>query len=947
MTTPAEAVSAMLEARSIALVGASARPGSLGARMIAEVARSLSRPRTYLVNPRYADIGGARCLPSLADVPEPVDLVLLAVPDAALEEQLGTAARRGDRAAVIFGSAFGMRDRLAATAASAGMAVCGAGCMGFVNVARGLRAIGYVEPDLTPGPVALITHSGSVFSAMLRARRGFGFSVAVSSGQELVTTAAAYARYALGLPETRVLALVLEAIRDAPDLRAVLGRALAADVPVVLLSVGGSDAGRALVSAHSGALAAADGAWEALAGAYGVHRVHDLAELADTLELFAPGRRAPAGGIATVHDSGLERAHVADLAAALGVPFGALGSPTRARLAAALDPGLERANPLDVWGTGRDPEPLFAECLSALAADPAIAAVALAVDLVPEYDGDDSYPRAVLTAASGTGKPVAVLAGLASAVDPATAARLRAAGVPVLEGTRSGLVALRHLLEHADPPPAPPAAAPPSAVLPSARADRWQDRLAGPPSAPSAAILFDLLRDYGLRVVRTQPATTPAEALKAAAEIGYPVVLKTDEPGIPHKSDVGGVRLGLGDPGALAAAYDEMAGRLGPRALVCETAAPGTELALGLTRDPTLGPLVVVSAGGVLIEIFSERAVVLPPVTHSQARAILNRLRIAAILAGARGQPPADLDAAADAIVALSRLACDLGDALDALDINPLICGPSGAVAADILVVPRRSSQRFRRGLPGPGRRAVASQDLRLVPVPRRRGAVRVQDQRPAPPVDDDVMVEPAQEHAILDAGFPAASPVLDVVDFTCGGGLPAATGPLAVLVPEPHRVPDPGRDVLTEPDVQRQARPTEPGPSWRRRRNDASPPGPDSRSMALPMIAFSRASRPRSVGGCGSAPSAPRPGPYPASSTPSRTRSSIAPGLTSPVTTGMMEASQANPCAASPSSHAAPSPPATDAAARAAAHWPPTRSVHSCASADPGSRASRSAREM
>ena len=685
-----QAVSAMLEARSIALVGASARPGSLGARMIAEVARSPSRPRTYLVNPRYADIGGARCLPDLADVPEPVDLVLLAVPDAALEAQLGTAARRGDRSAVIFGSAFdplpgppGLRDRLAATAASAGMAVCGAGCMGFVNVARGLRAIGYVEPDLSQGPVALITHSGSVFSAMLRARRGFGFSLAVSSGQELVTTAAAYAGYALGLPETKVLALVLEAIRDAPGLRAVLAHAQAADVPVVLLSVGRSDAGRALVSAHSGALAAADGAWEALAGAYGVHRVHDLAELADTLELFAAGRRALPGGIATVHDSGLERAHAADLAAELGVRFGALGPRTRARLAAALDPGLERANPLDVWGTGRDPEPLFAECLSALAADPAVAAVALAVDLVPEFDGDDSYPGAVLSASSGTSKPVAVLAGLPSALDPATAARLRAAGVPVLEGTRSGLLALRHLLDHAQPPPPPPAPPPPGDNV-----RRWRDRLICP---RGAAVLFDLLRDYGLRVVRAQPASTPAEAMKAAADVGYPVVLKTDEPGIAHKSDVGGVRLGLGDPGALAAAYGEMAARLGPRALVCETAAPGTELALGLVRDASLGPLVVISAGGVLIEIFSERAVVLPPVTRSQARAVLSRLRVAAILAGARGQPPADLDAAADAIVALSRLACDLGDSLDALDINPLICTPSGAVAADVLIVPRSS----------------------------------------------------------------------------------------------------------------------------------------------------------------------------------------------------------------------------------------------------------------
>ena len=216
----------MLEARSVALVGASARPGSLGARMIAEMARSPSRPRTYLVNPRYADIDGTPCLPSLAGVPEPVDLVLLAVPDTALEEQLGAAARATARSVIIFGNAFdlatgtpGLRQRLAAIARDASMALCGPGCMGFVNVARGLRAVGYLEPDLLPaGPVALITHSGSVFSALLRARRGFGFSVAVSSGQELVTAAAAYARYALALPETRVLALVLEAIRDAPEL---------------------------------------------------------------------------------------------------------------------------------------------------------------------------------------------------------------------------------------------------------------------------------------------------------------------------------------------------------------------------------------------------------------------------------------------------------------------------------------------------------------------------------------------------------------------------------------------------------------------------------------------------------------------------------------------------------------------------------------------------------
>ncbi len=708
MTVPARAgpaqagpaVAAMLEARSVALVGASARPGSLGARMIAEMARSPSRPRTYLVNPRYRDINGAPCLPSLGELPEPVDLVLLAVPDTALEEQLMAAACTRARSAVIFGSAYDapgteglrgwdsggrpprrvLRDRLAAVAREAGMAVCGAGCMGFVNVARGLRAVGYVEPDPLPaGPVALVTHSGSVFSALLRARRGLGFSLAVSSGQELVTTAAAYARYALQLPETKVLALVLEAIRDAADLRAVLAEARAADVPAVLLSVGASETGQALVSAHSGALAAADGAWEALAAAYGLHRVGDLAELADTLELFASGRRCPAtAGIATVHDSGLERAHTADLADRLGVPFAPLAPATEARLAAVLDPALAPANPLDVWGTGRDTEPLFAECLSALAADPAVAAVALAVDLVPEFDGDESYPRAVLTAAAATSKPVAVLAGLPSAVDPAAAAWLRAAGLPVLEGTRSGLLALRHLLDHSRPPEPPPAPEPPGET-----ARRWRHRL-----APGGAVLFDLLRDYGIPAVRAQAAASRAAAQGAAARIGYPVVVKTDEPGIAHKSDADGVRLGLGDPAAVGAAYDDLAARLGPRVLVCQTAPPGTELALGLVRDPAVGPLLVVGAGGIFVEIFSERAVLLAPVTRPAALAALRRLRLAPVLAGARGRPRADLDAIADAITGLSRLACDLGDAIEALDINPLVCAPDGALAADVLVVP-------------------------------------------------------------------------------------------------------------------------------------------------------------------------------------------------------------------------------------------------------------------
>ncbi len=693
------ALLAMLEARSVALVGASPRPGSFGARMVAEVGKSPAAPRMFLVNPRHDEIGGMRCLRSLNDLPAPVDLVLLGVPDAALEEQLSLAAERGDRSAVIFGNAHepvrpgrpGLRARLAATARGASMAVCGAGCMGFVNVTRGLRAIGYVEPDPLPrGPIALVTHSGSVFSALLRSRRKLGFTLAVSSGQEIVTAAASYAEYALGLPETRVLALVLEAIRDPARLQRVLRAAAGRDIPVVLLTAGSSAGGRAMVAAHSGALAARDGGWEALADAYGVHRVGDLAEMADTLELFAIGRRAappagrPAGrrGIATVHDSGLERAHVADLADELGVPFAEIGGMTRARLGRILDPGLEPANPLDVWGTGAHAQRQLTESLLALAGDPAVATVALAVDLVPELDADESYPRAVLDAMRRTGKPLAVLSNVASAVDPAIAAGLRDLGVPVLEGTRSGLLALRHLLDHSgghaqvNPP-----------RIHRARQRRWSGLIAD--RAPSAALLFDLLRDYGIAAARTLAAASADEAVAAAADIGYPVVLKTGEPGIAHKSEVGGVVPGIADPGTLRAAYQDLSERLGSAAVVCEAVPPGTELALGITCDPDLGPLVVVGAGGILVELLADRCVALPPVSRERARQMTGRLRVAALLGGLRGQPPADLDAVADAIAGLSAIACELGGELEALDINPLICGPTGAVAVDALLLRR------------------------------------------------------------------------------------------------------------------------------------------------------------------------------------------------------------------------------------------------------------------
>jgi acyl-CoA synthetase (NDP forming) len=674
------------------VVGASARPGSFGDQLVGQLLAGGWRGEVHLVNPRYRQVAGRPCLPSLDRLAGPVDLAVLAVPNAALEAQLRAAADAGISAAVIFASCVEpgpvpLVERLAAIAREAGMAVCGGNGMGFFNLEQRLRVCGYPEPpDLAPGPVAVVSHSGSVFSALLHNDRGLRFNLVISAGNELVTGAAAYLDHALELPSTRVVALFLEAVREPAAFRAALAKAAEWAVPVVALTVGRGRRARAMVAAHSGALAGTDAGYQALFDAYGVARVASLDELADTCELLAAGRRAAPGGLAAIHDSGGERAHLLDLAEQLRVPLAEISEGTRDRLAAVLEPGLPATNPLDAWGTGNDANRIFATCIQALLQDPATAALALSLDLTTEPTPEASYTGLAVDAAAATTKPVAVIANLASAVDRSEAATLRAAGVPVLEGTPTGLAAVRHLLAYRDflAQPDDPALASPGG---GAR-ERWWRRLDEPERPLDEAEGLALLADWGIPVVAAEVAADLEGALAAAGRIGWPVALKTAAPGIAHKSDVGGVRLGLDGPGPLAAAYADLAGRLGPRVLVQAMAGPGVELALGVVADPQFGPLVLVAAGGVLVEVVGDRRVALPPVGHRKALAMLDRLAVRPLLDGARGAPPADLDAVADAVARLSVLAVDLGDRLAALDVNPLVAGPDGCLAADALVVP-------------------------------------------------------------------------------------------------------------------------------------------------------------------------------------------------------------------------------------------------------------------
>jgi acyl-CoA synthetase (NDP forming) len=687
----------MLEARSVAVVGASVKAGSLGRQMLIELRRGGYEGEIFPVNPGYEEIDGLRCYPSVADAPGPVDLAMLGVANARLEDALRGAVEAGARSALTFASLYEepaagvtpLPERMGAIAREAGMAFCGGNCMGFLNIDAGLRATGFSTPDeIRSGPITLISHSGSVFAAFSFNDRGLGFDLLVSPGQEIVTTMAEYMAFALERETTRVIALLLETVRDPEVFRGALAEAATRGIPVIALKVGRTEVSKAMVTAHSGALAGEHGAFEALFDAYGVHEVRTLDEMADTLELFSAPRRVRGGrGIASVLDSGGERAMFVDLASDLGVPFASISDATRDAMQEVLDPGVVAENPLDAWGTGIDADRIFRENFHLLHDDPDTAAVVFAVDLTRQGEPyDESYVGISREVFAATTKPFCALSNLRSAVAHEEAAILRDAGIPVLEGTESGLLALRHLLDEGERHGRPGAVAP-EPVADEVR-DRWRARLTTGEGISELEGLA-LLADYGVPVVPGRGAATAGEAVAAAAELGWPVVLKTAAPGVQHKSDVGGVVVGVADEAALRAAYADLAGRLGQQVTVAALAPVGVELALGIVRDPTFGPLVLVAAGGILVELLGDRTLALPPLDEAGARRMIDRLQVRPLLDGVRGSPASNVDAVARAVSRLSVLAADLGDGLEAVDVNPIIAGPGGCVAVDALVIAR------------------------------------------------------------------------------------------------------------------------------------------------------------------------------------------------------------------------------------------------------------------
>lgn len=678
----------LLRPRSIAVVGASARPGSVGQVMLRQLVEGGFPGPVHPVNPKGGTLQGLACLPSIAGLPEPVEHAAFCLGDETIAEAFAAALRHGVKAATIVAplADAALRERIRAMALEAGVVLCGGNGMGFYNFTDRVRLCGFAtRPDHVPGGAVLLTHSGSLFTALVDAEARIDYALAVSSGQELTTTLADYLDFALDQPETRVVGLFLEAARDPVGFTAALAKAQARNIPVVALKVGRTRESAALALSHSGAIAGDHAAYDALFERHAVGQVRSVDELAAAMMLLPVAAGLGPGGLASTHDSGGERGLMVDLAAAAGVRFAALSPETVARLEAALDPGLPPVNPLDHWGTGRNHPADFEACFQALLADPDTALGALALDRSIGGQVTPLYLEVAHRARAASGKPIVIVSNhQGSGSDPAAVASTRT-GVSVLDGVPAFLRACRIAFDRRDDAARPPMRTPQAPVV---AVERWRARLADDHPVTEAEALR-LLADFGLTVTPCAMAKDESEAVEAAMRIGFPVALKTA--GAAHKSDVDGVRLNLADPVALRQAHRDLAVRLGPRVVVARMVRDkGVEMMLGLQRDPDFGPVVLLGFGGIHAEILKDAVFALPPFDAAEARRLIGRLRLRPLLDGVRGAPAADIDALAEAVARFSALAAALGDRVEAIDVNPILVLPHGAVAVDALVVGRR-----------------------------------------------------------------------------------------------------------------------------------------------------------------------------------------------------------------------------------------------------------------
>jgi acetyltransferase len=702
--------------RSIALIGASRQPRSVGAVVAHNLFAGGFAGPVMPVNPHEASIQATLAYPSVAALPLVPDLAVIATPPPTVPGLVAELGQRGTKAVVVLSAGFGeagsagraLQQQILDAAKPHLLRVLGPNCLGVMVPAIGLDA-SFAHVAARPGDLAFVGQSGAVVTSVLdwTHARGIGFSHLVSLGNMADVDLGDMLDYLAADAGTRAILLYVEAVTHARKFMSA-ARAAARAKPVVVIKAGRSAAGARAASSHTGALAGSDAVYDAAFRRAGMLRVFELDEIFDAVETLASGLEPPGDRLAIVSNGGGLGVLATDRLEAENGRLAELAPGTLERLDAALPPTWSRGNPIDIIGdAGPD---RYAAAVRAALDEPGADGV-LVINCPTAIADGAAAARAVVEALSGRHAPV-----VTSWVGESTAAEARrlfeAARVPTFSTPEQAVRAFMHLVRYRrnqamlmQVPPSVPElfavdrAAAQAVIAPALAAGRpWL-------TEPEAKAV---LKAYGVRVVETVAAATVEAAVAAADAIGRPVAVKILSPDITHKTDVGGVALNLASPERVRVAAERMLERVRaerPEARIegftVQEMAPvheAVELIVGVTEDALFGPVILVGHGGVAVEVMGDTALGLPPLDLPLAREMLGRTRVAALLAGYRGRPAADRDAIAVTLMKVAQLVIDIAEIAE-LDINPLLALPQGVLALDARIRVAKPAQEGSRRL--------------------------------------------------------------------------------------------------------------------------------------------------------------------------------------------------------------------------------------------------------
>ena len=718
----------LFEPAGVAIVGAGERKGSVGSVLIENMLVAGYRGQLYAVNPKHREVRGVPCFPAIGDVPERVDLAVIATPASTVPgiiEQCGAA---GVRAAVVISAGFSesgpagakLERALLENARRHRLRVLGPNCLGIMRPDIGLNAT-FARGHARPGSLGLIAQSGAVCTAMLdwAAAHDVGFSCVVSLGGSTDVDFGEIVDYLLNDPKTEHILLYIEGVRDARRFVSAL-RAAARVKPVILMKVGRQPAGSRAAVSHTGALVGADDVFDAVVRRAGVVRVRTIGQLVAAAQALSSKVRPRGNRLAVVTNGGGPGVMAADRAGDLGISLAELSSATFETLKKALPSNWSQGNPVDLIGDA-DAE-RYRAALAACLADPGVDGVL--VILAPQaMTAPLEAARAVIECASTSDKPL--LACWMGELQVAEARRLLAAhGIPTFRTPDPAIEMFAHvsafyrnqkILLQAPGPLSPH----PEPDMAGARLV-IEGALAEHRTVLSEMEAKAVLAAFRVPVARAVRARSADEAMLVAEETGFPVVMKIDSPDVTHKSDVGGVRLNIANAQAARDAYRELAAGLerarpGARlsGIVVEpmVARPnGRELLVGVVRDSVFGPAITFGTGGTAVEVYADRAVALPPLNAVLADDLVHGTRASRLLDAFRNMPPVDRAALQEVLLRVSELVCELPEILE-MDINPLLADESGAIALDARIAIGRAD----RALPRYGHMAIHPYPVQFV----------------------------------------------------------------------------------------------------------------------------------------------------------------------------------------------------------------------------------------